>query len=344
LHSYPPRSPSPDPANGRHAADELLARLTEEVTPIIRRQLQRSLYPAGPPRRGGEQELIEELFGEVMLRVIVRLRAFRETVQGWISTRPPADRLALRSDPLRLLSGELPARFGKQSISNLRAYVFSATERRAIEWVRESSPERGRLRLKLDYLHRRYTTRPHGHAFAAWIDDGARVFGPARSLGRPGEQGPRYRQLLEGGELFQREVDPALLPGLGSGEVPGHAELVRCVELLAAWLDAPVCLHDLSPAILALYGVSRVVTISLDAPGAGREEDAAPLELVSPEPPVHTRVVEGREQRRLLQQRLRRIWEAIGTLTPRGGPLFCSAIATTSGPCCACCIVLGWRA
>jgi DNA-directed RNA polymerase specialized sigma24 family protein len=266
-------------ASDEAEAERQLSRLLMEhaepnVTRIIR-------YKSGSARRssqsGDEHAKAEDIHGEVMLQLVVRLRNFRTDYL----TRPIAD---------------------------FNAYVAVTTYNAYDRHISRLYPQRRRLKNGLRYL------LTHRDGFALWqTNDGLWVGGFARWQPPAAGVAAGGADISALGCLQQLREDPRAFARDAKGRRDWH-ERKHAYELLSAifeWTDVPVEL-DLLTSILADWWNVTDAAVELDAArNDGERGDGGGVagQVVDSHPAVTTEI-----ENRIY---LKRLWDEITELPPR---------------------------
>ena len=265
------------------AASELqLSRLlTEHADPVVSRILKfKSSNARRASKRADEEARIEDIRGEVMLQLVLRLRSFRAQHH----TRP---------------------------ISDFNAYVAVTTYNAYDRHISRLYPQRRRLKNGLRYL------LTHRDGLAFWqTREGAWVGGFARwhvGEGSPAATDAGGADVSAPGYVRQLRDDPRAFAGDANKSRDWH-DRKRAYELLSAifeWAKAPVEIDLLTSVVAFWWGVKDEV-IDLDGGrGAGErgDDDYVGVHVADNQPAATIEL-----ERRIY---LKRLWEEIADLPPR---------------------------
>ena len=167
------------------------------------------------------------------------------------------------------------------------------------EHLRQKYPRRASLQNQLLYLLREAKDASSTPLFALWRDVEEQLCGLRVWEGRKLVITPRHRLLSEDCERAKQQ---AL-----KGENASHLPLQRVVEAIFGWLAAPATFDALVGATARWRGVEDRADLSLSMPSSEEGEavfEPAAVEL-SP------------EERTVLNEHLRQIWESITELPPK---------------------------
>jgi DNA-directed RNA polymerase specialized sigma24 family protein len=266
-------------ASDEAEAERQLSRLlTEHAEPTVARIVR---YKAGgaraPSRRADELSKAEDVRGDVMLQLVVRLRNFRADY----SARPIAD---------------------------FNAYVAVTTYNAYDRHISRLYPQRRRLKNGLRYL------LTHRSGFALWqTKDGVWVGGFERW--RPdacveASHAAGGADVSDYGGLQHLREDPRAF-ATGAGEERHWHDRKHAYELLGAvfeWADVPVDLDLLTGVVADWWNVTDE-EVELDAGRDSGRGDGEALQVASGQPAAAVEV----ESRMYLK----RLWDEIAQLPPR---------------------------